>query len=195
MTIGDCWGIENYNQSVDYKYGVSAVIINNQKGRDLFDSIDSCKIGFVKEVPLYEIKKYNKLAFISERNWRRSYRSKYFLQKLEQNPFSIATKLTLLLKVEGVVNLTIDVITKEQIDISWGVVDENHYNGIIIEELVNKEWRRIRKVDDKIVRKTSIKNIDGKFQHEFRVKSFFYDESVALYSEYEYIKCLLSRDF
>ncbi len=38
ITIGDCWGIENVDPDADLKNGVSLVIINNTKGKELIVS-------------------------------------------------------------------------------------------------------------------------------------------------------------
>jgi acetyltransferase-like isoleucine patch superfamily enzyme/coenzyme F420-reducing hydrogenase beta subunit len=39
ITLGDFWGIENVDKTMDDNMGTSAVLINTQKGIDLFDSI------------------------------------------------------------------------------------------------------------------------------------------------------------
>lgn len=42
ITIGDFWGIENVNPAFDDKNGVSLVLINTEKGKDVFDNIKVC---------------------------------------------------------------------------------------------------------------------------------------------------------
>lgn len=193
LTIGDCWGIENYDPLVEHKYGVSAVLINNEKGKDLVDLINPSKIKIWKKESLEEIKKYNRLAFLNERDWKRSYRSEYFIDKIKDEKFSVATALTSSLKIECVYDLMIDSITKEKIDLSWKVKDDIHYNGLIIEEFTDNEWKRIAKIDNKTTRICSITNINGSVIHELRVKAFYYDGSIALYSEYDYIRNEVNR--
>jgi coenzyme F420-reducing hydrogenase beta subunit len=52
LTIGDFWGIEGKDKTIDAKKGVSVVLCNNEKGAAFFDSIPGEKIGLKKEVPL-----------------------------------------------------------------------------------------------------------------------------------------------
>lgn len=40
ITLGDFWGIEKYNPSLDAKTGISQVIVNTEKGRKIFDSLE-----------------------------------------------------------------------------------------------------------------------------------------------------------
>lgn len=42
LTIGDCWGIEVINPKFDDKKGVSLILVNSIKGKELFDSISDC---------------------------------------------------------------------------------------------------------------------------------------------------------
>ena len=39
MTIGDFWGIERVIPEIDDNSGISAVIVNTEKGRDLWSKI------------------------------------------------------------------------------------------------------------------------------------------------------------
>lgn len=52
ITIGDFWGIENKDISLDTHQGVSVVLCNNQKGHVFLESIPEESIGVKKEVPL-----------------------------------------------------------------------------------------------------------------------------------------------
>lgn len=52
LTIGDFWGIEQKDRTIDVKKGVSAVLCNNTKGRELFLSIAEEKVAVRKKVPL-----------------------------------------------------------------------------------------------------------------------------------------------
>ena len=47
ITIGDFWGIENIDKDLDITSGVSKVIVNTEKGKEIFSTI----------LPLYEVKK------------------------------------------------------------------------------------------------------------------------------------------
>lgn len=40
ITIGDCWGIENYMSDMDDDKGTSVVLIHSKKGLDIFDSLN-----------------------------------------------------------------------------------------------------------------------------------------------------------
>lgn len=39
ITLGDFWGVKNYYPDIDREHGISAVIINSESGKELFDSI------------------------------------------------------------------------------------------------------------------------------------------------------------
>jgi coenzyme F420-reducing hydrogenase beta subunit len=58
ITIGDCWGIENIDSSADTKNGISLVLVNNQKGKDLLNT--SVKKSELKSLKIKEVIKYNK---------------------------------------------------------------------------------------------------------------------------------------
>lgn len=56
LTLGDFWGIEKYQKSLDDNKGVNLVLINNKKGRQLYNLIKN-DLKIDKEVPLkYAIK-------------------------------------------------------------------------------------------------------------------------------------------
>ena len=57
ITIGDFWGIENVDASLNNLEGVSAIILNSDKGKDVFDKVKN--LLFSKEIPVSEIQKYN----------------------------------------------------------------------------------------------------------------------------------------
>ncbi len=56
VTIADFWGIQNEYPELDDDKGVSFVVVNSEKGRALFDSIENC---IKKSVPLEAGLKYN----------------------------------------------------------------------------------------------------------------------------------------
>lgn len=39
ITIGDCWGIEKINEELDVHKGVSLIVINTQKGKEIFNNL------------------------------------------------------------------------------------------------------------------------------------------------------------
>lgn len=92
LTIGDCWGIENFDASVDASKGVSTILVNNEKGRDFLKSIPSEEIALLKREPLEEIKKYNRITFIENRNWQSSNERNIFLSEFLKNGFLSAKK-------------------------------------------------------------------------------------------------------
>lgn len=50
ITIGDFWGVDEYDESLNDKKGLSIILINNEKGQNLLNKIQtSCKL---QEVPL-----------------------------------------------------------------------------------------------------------------------------------------------
>lgn len=57
ITIGDFWGIENIENDFIIKDGISAVLVNNEKGKNIFES---CKNNMLyKEVKVEELAKEN----------------------------------------------------------------------------------------------------------------------------------------
>ena len=58
ITLGDLWGVENINPSLDDNKGVSAIIINSVKGVTLFDRVKSSFI--YEQIDIGDIEKYNK---------------------------------------------------------------------------------------------------------------------------------------
>ena len=90
ITLGDFWGIEHITKSFDDKKGVSLVIINTNKGKEIFDNI---KENFqVIETNQDESLKYNRIGKIIkskdyEKFWKKyekvgvSYLSIYYYKK------------------------------------------------------------------------------------------------------------------
>ena len=56
ITMADFWGVQNEYPELDDDKGVSFVVVNSEKGRALFDSIENC---IKKSVPLEAGLKYN----------------------------------------------------------------------------------------------------------------------------------------
>lgn len=78
LTIGDCWGIQNYDKSIDASKGVSVILVNNAKGQDFISALPEEYVGVLKEEPLEMIKKYNMVAFAEKRNWPNTLRRRTF---------------------------------------------------------------------------------------------------------------------
>ena len=52
LTIGDFWGIEDKDKSINIDKGVSAVLCNNEKGKKFFECIPEEAVSVRKKVPL-----------------------------------------------------------------------------------------------------------------------------------------------
>ena len=65
-------------------------------------------------------------------------------------------------------------------------MDNNHYDGLIIEERINGEWTRIARIGDNNEKRARLENKNRELKHEFRAKAFYFDGSVALYTVNEY---------
>lgn len=57
ITIGDFWGVDEYDKSLNNKQGLSIVLLNSSKSEMFFEQIKNN--SFVKEVPLDFVIKYN----------------------------------------------------------------------------------------------------------------------------------------
>ena len=57
ITMGDFWGVENYDNSLNDKKGISIILINSQKGREYYDKIK--KNCYTTSVPLDYVTKHN----------------------------------------------------------------------------------------------------------------------------------------
>lgn len=188
ITIGDCWGIDRFDSTVKHKYGVSAIIVNNEKGQELVNNIAKDNIDTLKEIPLSDVKKYNVLAFLDKRGWKSSLRRDHFMNDITKMDFATAAQNALSLKVDGVDNFNIDSINNMDIVFSWNAKDNVHYSGLIIEEFVDNEWTRVARIGDSKARKAKIQNSNGRLEHEFRTKTFYFDGSAVLYSDYKNLK-------
>ncbi len=65
ITIGDFWGVEYFDKSLDDKKGTSIVLLNSPKGEKYFDLIKH--FAFIKEVPLEVAVKYNPNIYSSSK--------------------------------------------------------------------------------------------------------------------------------
>ena len=59
LTLADFWGIERYDESYANHAGVSAVFVNTEKGKKLFENVKE-KLEKVKEVSLEYAKEETK---------------------------------------------------------------------------------------------------------------------------------------
>lgn len=66
LTIADFWNIDKYNKEYDDKKGTSMVLINNERGRQLFDLIH-WKMILCEKVPLDFAKKNNAQLYASSK--------------------------------------------------------------------------------------------------------------------------------
>lgn len=52
LTIGDLWGISKHDPYLDYKQGLSVVLVNNNKGKRFLESVSKDQIRVLEEKPL-----------------------------------------------------------------------------------------------------------------------------------------------
>lgn len=70
------------------------------------------------------------------------------MNDIKENAFSVAVQNALSLKIDGLSKFEIESIDKDSIEFVWEVMDNNHYDGLIIEERINGEWTRIARIGD-----------------------------------------------
>lgn len=181
LTLGDCWGIQHYDSAIDVSMGVSAILVNNSKGRQVFDAIPESELGVLKEVPFEVVKKYNVLAFTEKRNWPKTKRREKFLSEVRLNSFSGAKKVT-----EAYIR---DVLTPKPIQnfrfegnvLKW---DRNpDAQGYIIELLKNDEWERIARIGDVNVVELVLSDNAEALNGIYRIKAFNWDGGKVFLSE------------
>ena len=65
ITIGDFWGVDEYDSSLNDKKGTSIILINNEKGQNLLNKVETrCEL---QEVPLEAAKKRNPNLYSSSK--------------------------------------------------------------------------------------------------------------------------------
>lgn len=88
ITIGDFWGIERVAQKLDDNKGTSLVIINTEKGKDIFDTINSqiysLKVDFNSSISGNSA--YSKSVYKNKR------REKFFEEILQNDNFDLVVK-------------------------------------------------------------------------------------------------------
>ena len=79
ITLGDFWGVDNYNPELNDKKGTSVVLINNEKGQILFNNIQN-KLKIHTEVPLEYVIKGN--PHLSEKRKIKNINKKLFFKEV-----------------------------------------------------------------------------------------------------------------
>ena len=99
ITIGDFWGVDEYDPSLNDKKGTSIILINNEKGQNLLNQIaETCKL---QEVPLEVATKRNPNIYSSSKPHKHreeflkalcieNKSLKYCVKKYNKTPFHIA---------------------------------------------------------------------------------------------------------
>ncbi len=59
LTIGDLWGAERYIRDIDVEEGVSVVLVNSEKGEEVFRDVSQAA-SYVRQVPLGFVKRFNR---------------------------------------------------------------------------------------------------------------------------------------
>lgn len=186
LTIGDCWGIENYDKSIDVSKGVSVILVNNNKGAEVLNCIPQEEIGVLKEEELEQIKKYNVLAFIEKRNWPKTESRYKFLQEISQGSFSEAKEKTDIylneLSPKSIKNIEIVQNSPTALQLKWD--KSPNAKGYIIEQYNGNEWKRIAKIADANSVKFDVNDLKISTKYRFRIKAFGFDGEKPLYSKY-----------
>lgn len=77
LTIGDFWGYERRHPEMDLTKGVSAVLVNNAKGKKLFDSIPEERFALKKQ-EAFSMIGGNGSAAKGSHNWASPYRDRFY---------------------------------------------------------------------------------------------------------------------
>lgn len=93
ITIGDFWWIDNNDKEVDYKRGISALLTNNEKGREFFANINNNQFAVKKQVP-FEWLKGNGFTVKGTHNFVSPKRN-LFYDVIQTMPFSQAVNYAL----------------------------------------------------------------------------------------------------
>lgn len=180
LTIGDCWGIERYDTSVDVSKGVSVILVNNDKGRKVFESIAKKDTALLKEIPLEQVKKYNVLAFNEKRSWPKTKRRAKFLEEIQKNGFAETKRKT----EEYMQNvLTPKPVTNFRVETHYLKWDKSTTaEGYIIEEYKDNTWERIARIGDVNTTVFDLGNRNSNTVFNFRIKAFAFDGGKPFYS-------------
>lgn len=88
ITLGDFWGVENVFPELDDDKGISLVLCNNVKGKQLFDSI--CNQAEFRETDYEEATKYNPAAIYSV---KRPGSRELFIREIKHRRFDKCTEV------------------------------------------------------------------------------------------------------
>lgn len=91
FSIGDWWGIEKYDPSLNDGNGTSLVLVNNARARLVFDEI-SAGFARVKELPLSEARPRN---YTIDRPFKAHAARSRFFELLKRQPFNKAVRYAL----------------------------------------------------------------------------------------------------
>lgn len=58
ITMADCWQVSRLDPSLDDRKGTSLVLVNSEKGKEIFDALKK-SMKLCREVPLEQMRKYN----------------------------------------------------------------------------------------------------------------------------------------
>ena len=87
LTIGDCWGVQHYDHNIDPSHGVSAILVNNEKGREYLQGVPTEDISVLRRESINNIKRYNVCAFQENRNWPVNVKRNQFYTKITSHGY------------------------------------------------------------------------------------------------------------
>ena len=184
LTIGDCWGIENYDRTADVSKGVSVIMVNNRKGEDFLRDISTNEFSFFKQQLLENIKQYNVLAFIENRDWQPSKQRNIFVREAKTLGYKNAYDKAVYLS--PVYNCGRTEIKENSLKLIWKQNDQAE--GYIIEQFKNDSWKRIERLEGSDTTNCYVSGEDINENTKFRIQAFAFNGSTPIYSEFVEIK-------
>lgn len=181
LTIGDCWGIQNYDSAMDVSMGVSVILVNNHKGKKILEAVPETDIGTLKEIPLEQVKKYNVLAFIEKRNWPKTKRREKFLSEVQKKSFTEAKTETDAYMVNVLTPKPVQNFRLEGNKLRWD--REHSAKGYIVEQLKKGKWERIARIGDANTVELVLGEDTVETAGTYQIKAFNLDGGKAFYSE------------
>lgn len=110
ITLADFWGINKINNKINDNKGISLVIINNKKGKDLFE--------IIKDRCVYEKVDFNKAVYFNDsynKSVSNNIKRKDFLDEIDSNNFFIKYKKNVRKPIKNRILLFIKKIIKKVI--------------------------------------------------------------------------------